>query len=178
MSLYYRVANVATQQRLWYNFDGTFTGLIHDKFSFCKNHDLPMPYDEELKGWLSATDRLGNLFHWFSLQDIKRLEEFGYKICIYETDKAKIYKNHWVISQYESILKGFIDVDDLLNPFGLEEVGAILQRVRDSCYQALDGSWEINDEGFELMAESCANISTLLGIKLGHYEKEEDGDED
>jgi hypothetical protein len=47
---FYRVANVTTNQGLWYNIDGEFTGLIHKKYSFCRSNVLPMPFDENLNG--------------------------------------------------------------------------------------------------------------------------------
>ena len=31
MKRFYRVSNVETQQGLWYNFNGEFTGLIHNE---------------------------------------------------------------------------------------------------------------------------------------------------
>lgn len=48
MQTFYRVCNNQSKQGLWYNFDGTFTGLIHDEFSFCQNATLRMDFDPEL----------------------------------------------------------------------------------------------------------------------------------
>ena len=53
--LYYRIAHEETQQGLWYDSKGNFTGLIHNEFNFCMNTNLPMPFDPDLVGWLSAT---------------------------------------------------------------------------------------------------------------------------
>ena len=64
--VFYRVANTETEQGLWYDFKGQFTGLIHSKFDFCMNTKLPMPFDPNIVGWLSATDTLEDLFNWFS----------------------------------------------------------------------------------------------------------------
>lgn len=97
--VFYRVGNITSEQGLWYDFKGNFTGLIHDKFNFCKNSKLPMPFDLNLVGWLSATDSLEDLYNWFSEQDIERLKEYGYKILIYEADEYKAYNNHWIIKQ-------------------------------------------------------------------------------
>ena len=72
--LYYRIAHEETQQGLWYDSKGNFTGLIHNEFNFCMNKNLPMPFDPDLVGWLSATDSLEDLFNWFSKEDIERLE--------------------------------------------------------------------------------------------------------
>lgn len=101
---FYRIANLETKQGLWYDTDGNFTGLIHTKFDFCKNKDLPMPFDENVIGWLSATDTLEDLFNWFTVQDIEKLQEYGYFITIYEATDYRFYHNHWVINQNTSLI--------------------------------------------------------------------------
>ncbi|MFA9239450.1 MAG: hypothetical protein ACEQSQ_06115 [Candidatus Paceibacteria bacterium] len=104
MKTFYRISNIETQQGLWYDYNGNFTGLIHDKFNFCKNSGLEMPFDEELVGYLSATDSLENLWNWFSVEDINKLEEHGYFIHVFKTDDYKWYDRfkHWVINQKNS----------------------------------------------------------------------------
>ena len=99
---YYRIPNAETGQGLWYDEKGNFTGLIHNEFDFCMNKDLPMPFDEDLVGWLSATDSLDDLFNWFSKDDIEKLEPFGWFITVYEAEKVKQYKNHLVICEKTS----------------------------------------------------------------------------
>ena len=37
-----------TLQGLWYDYSGNFTGFIHTKYKFCKNNELPMPFDEDV----------------------------------------------------------------------------------------------------------------------------------
>lgn len=71
--IYYRVANNETKDGLWYDQEGNFTGHIHNKFNFCKNKDLQMPFKQKLVGWLSATDTLEDLFNWFTEDDILKL---------------------------------------------------------------------------------------------------------
>lgn len=100
--IFYRVANLETNQGLWYDFNGKFTGLIHDKFSFCKNRDLEMPFDEDIVGWLSSTQTIAELLNWFTIEDITKLEEFGYRIVMYEATEYKFYNNHWLIKQDSS----------------------------------------------------------------------------
>jgi len=111
--VFYRVANDKTEQGLWYDFSGNFTGLIHDKFSFCTNRDLPMPYNPEIVGWLSATKTLEDLFFWFSKNDIAELEKYGFRIAVYESTNAKQYMNHWIIKQGESRIVKYIEVKDV-----------------------------------------------------------------
>lgn len=102
---YYRVANKDTNQGLWYDSEGNFTGLIHSEFNFCINTKLPMPFDQEIVGWLSATETLEELFNWFSVEDIEKLEKHGWFITVYTAEKVKQYKNHLVIYQKTSVLK-------------------------------------------------------------------------
>jgi hypothetical protein len=97
--IFYRVANIETNQGLWYDFEGNFTGLIHDKFNFCLNTDLPMPYDKDIVGWLSATDEIDSLWAWFPKEDIVKLEEHGYYISVFEATDYKFHNNHWIIKQ-------------------------------------------------------------------------------
>ena len=102
--IFYRVCNPETKQGLWYDYLGNFTGLIHNKFNFCLNSNLAMDYDEELVGWLSATDSLDNLYKWFTEEDILKLQEHGYYIHEFETEEWKFYDNfqHHIISQANS----------------------------------------------------------------------------
>jgi len=121
MKEYYRIAHKDTGQGLWYNSSGEFTGLIHNEFNFCMNTSLPMPFDKDLIGWLSATDSLEDLFNWFSKSDISELEKYGWFITVYESEKAKQYKNHLVICQETSVFKtrlymSNINSNDVCNP--------------------------------------------------------------
>ena len=106
MKQFVRVCNPETQQGLWYDFKGNFTGLIHNEFKFCKNHALAMDYDEELKGYLSAAVDMDQLYFWFSKEDILQLQEHGYFIHVYETDDYKFYERfqHYVINQQKAKL--------------------------------------------------------------------------
>ena len=111
--IFYRVGNLKTEQGLWYDFDGKFTGLIHDKFDFCENSELPMPFDPNVVGWLSSVDKLNDLFFWFTKDDIKQLEEHGYNIGVYEATEYKAHENHWVIKQDSSVFKINLPIESL-----------------------------------------------------------------
>jgi len=106
MKLFYRVCNTETEQGLWYDFSGKFTGLIHDSFNFCKNCELKMDFDEDLIGWLSATDSLESLYNWFSEEDILKLQKQNYFIHVYEVEDHRFYDKfqHFVIKQSTSKL--------------------------------------------------------------------------
>lgn len=43
--LFYRVGT-DTKEGLWYDKDGKFTGLIHDKFKWCFASALQMPFED------------------------------------------------------------------------------------------------------------------------------------
>ncbi len=103
---FYRVCNPESQQGLWYDFQGQFTGLIHNKFQFCQNHELRMDYDQEICGFLSAVESLEDLYQWFSVDDIKKLQEHGWAIHEYQADNYWFYERfqHPVICQKTSKL--------------------------------------------------------------------------
>ena len=65
-----------------------------------------MDFDEELVGYLSATDSLETLYNWFTKEDIIKLQEHGWFIHVYETDDYHFYDRfqHQVISQANSKL--------------------------------------------------------------------------
>lgn len=104
MTRFFRVCKPETAQGLWYDYNGEFTGLIHDEFSFCLNHELRMEFDPELVGWLSATDSLDSLYNWFTVEDIKQLQERGWYIHEYEVSSYRFYDRfqHYVICQETS----------------------------------------------------------------------------
>ena len=101
---FFRICSPETEQGLWYHFDGTFSGLIHNKFDFCKNTDLKMDFDPELVGWLSATKTLDELYNWFTVEDIQELQKHGWFVHEYETEVSKFYDRfqHFVICQHTS----------------------------------------------------------------------------
>ena len=57
-----------------------------------------------------------------------------------------------------------------------------LQLLRDSCLNALDGSWDIHapewQEGFESMANGVEALAKLLGLTLDDYDPNWNGDYD
>lgn len=119
MSLFYRICKPETGEGLWYDNKGEFTGLIHDTYDFCKASALPMPFDEELVGWLSATDTLEILYEWFSQEEIVRLQKFGYYVHAYQAVDTKFYApyQHMVISQKTSRIVQRIVLNE--GPFSL-----------------------------------------------------------
>ena len=72
-----------------------------------------MPFDEETVGYLSATDTLENLNHWFPNDDIKRLEKDGFCVMAYESDDYKFHNNHYLINQETSRIIGVFTIKEL-----------------------------------------------------------------
>lgn len=102
--LFYRLGNINTKQGLWYDIKGNFTGLINNKFDFCANNKLPMPFDPNIVGWLSATKTIDELYVWFPKKDIIKLEKYGFRIMLYAASEYKYHNTHWLINQKTSKL--------------------------------------------------------------------------
>jgi len=101
---FFRVGDISTGQGVWYDNKGHFTGLIHDKFSFCMNKDLKMPYDEKIIGYISVVDSLENLYNWFSKEDLELLKNYNYGILEYKATDYKRHDNHYIINAKTSKL--------------------------------------------------------------------------
>lgn len=114
MKKFYRVSNITTDQGLWYDRTGVFTGLIHNELNFCTNNKLPMPFDENVVGYLSATENLQDLFYWFTQEDISKLEKFGFFVSVYESDNYEFYNNHWLICEKTSVFKTRLYIEDIV----------------------------------------------------------------
>jgi hypothetical protein len=112
---FFRVCHKDTLQGLWYDYQGRFTGLIHDEFSFCENSDLKMDFDPDLVGWLSAVETIETLFNWFTKEDIKQLENKGWFIHEFETSTYRFYDKfqHILIDQNDSVVIRMINIDEL-----------------------------------------------------------------
>ena len=108
--IFYRVCHKDTLQGLWYDYKGLFTGYIHNEFDFCTHNKLEMDFDDEIVGWLSATDSLETLYQWFPPIDILRLQEHGYYIHKFEAADVKFYERfqHLIINQATSKPKEII----------------------------------------------------------------------
>lgn len=50
--VFYRVCHEHSLRGLWYDYQGGFTGIIHNEFNFCKNNEMKMDFDIELVGFL------------------------------------------------------------------------------------------------------------------------------
>lgn len=101
--IFYRVENPTTQNGLWYDIDGNFTGTIHQKeFDKLQNHKLPMPFNENIQGWLSCVEKLEEIDAWFNEEDMKILRHKGYMLSEYESSDFKKVDGHWIIKRDSS----------------------------------------------------------------------------
>lgn len=153
---YFRVCHKDTLQGVWYDYKGQFTGLIHDKFDFCMHNTLEIPYDPEIVGWISATNKLEHLFQWFPESDILKLQKYGYYIHEFEATDVKHYAvfNHEVIKQDTSKVKrihalreeGIEFTVDKTHP-NYNEIKLMIKKIK-SC----------NNKAYKLMAKIGANM--------------------
>lgn len=108
MRTFYRVNHYRTGQGLWYDFHGKFTGLIHDRFTFCASRHLPMEFDPSIVGWLSVTPTVEELEQWFPWSDQKELAKHGWYLHEYDVpdEHCRFYTphQHWLIKQGEEKL--------------------------------------------------------------------------
>lgn len=89
MPTLYRVENPFTKGGLWYNEEGRFTEFV--KSINYRNADLPMRWEEHMAGgWHSAVDVLDDLKTWFTIDDMKQLEDQGYGIYQFDVEDYRI----------------------------------------------------------------------------------------
>lgn len=123
MKTFFRIGNMYTQDGLWYNQDGEYTGLIHKDYEYCRSSKLPMKFDKDIVGYLSATETFSDLLNWFPISDIHQLEMKDFRVCIYQSDDYKQHNGHWLISKdsklvgkyllselYEEILRPYAEI--------------------------------------------------------------------
>lgn len=109
-NLFYRVHH-PKELGLWYNNKGEFTHEIGKLDLKCAN--LEMGFDDTCKdGFLSCTDSLDSLFQWFSRDELFKLKDNGYDICIFKSEESKFcekYK-HFLFKQQGSLLIAKINI--------------------------------------------------------------------
>lgn len=82
-AMLYRVGKRLGHDGLWYDSDGKQTGLIH-KLTEGNAGKLPMGVHPIFRSdgykWISTTDSIDMLKHWFSLKDMQELLQQDYQI--------------------------------------------------------------------------------------------------
>lgn len=101
--IFYRVENPKTQNGLWYDIEGNFTGIIHrDEFNMLQNHKLPMPFNKDIQGWLSCVEKIEEIEAWFNKDDMMILRPKGYVLSEYESTDFKKVDGHWIMKREAS----------------------------------------------------------------------------
>jgi hypothetical protein len=113
MAKLYRVENPISQQGLWYRTDGTFNPFIKT-LTNALARDLPMGFDPAFKveglDWISATDKLSDINHWFSPQDLKELEARGYSLFEFDVTRYRTVNGHAVFAKEHVMQTNRIDL--------------------------------------------------------------------
>lgn len=125
--LFYRVEGIDGHAGLWYDRDGTFTNRIKTIEPACINCDLPMPYDDQVLGYVSAVDDLADLYAWFSKEDLQAMLKYGFVLKIFESTDYKYYHNHWLIKIDSPVLYVTTSMESIKNNIQREEKIAELQ---------------------------------------------------
>lgn len=112
MRTFFRVGTLNKNEGLWYNGYGQFVGNIKTQYNFCKNSDLPMPYDPRVIKHISVVASLKDLYEWFPKEDIKKLKEHGYTVLMYETNQYFYKNNHWLINKDAKLINKDVKVYD------------------------------------------------------------------
>lgn len=108
--LFYRVHH-PEGKGLWYNENAIFTKEIGKLDIACA--DLEMDQNEECAGgFLSCTDSMDSLFDWFGRDELFRLRDAGYDICIFKAEKAKFHEKykHFLFQKEGSLLIAKINI--------------------------------------------------------------------
>ena len=103
--LFYRIGSIDSIG-LWYNKDGSYTGLIHNEFNWLNASKLEMPFDKELVNYISVADSLEHFYQWFNREEILKLQDLGFSIFEYSAIDWKFYSlyTHNVIHQESSLI--------------------------------------------------------------------------
>ena len=84
-----------------------------------------MDFDDEIVGWLSATDSLETLFHWFTVEDIKQLQKHGWFIHVFVAEDIKFYERfqHQIIKQDTPRLLKVLNIEEHLRDEKIKTLG-------------------------------------------------------
>lgn len=96
---------------LWYNEQGEFTNEISKLELQCAG--LEMNKNEECEGgFLSCTDSMESLLGWFGREELLKLKDKGYDICVFKADEYKFHDKykHFLFKQQGSLLIAHINI--------------------------------------------------------------------
>lgn len=96
---------------LWYNNNAEFTKEIGKLELGCA--DLETDQNEECAGgFLSCTDSMDSLFDWFGREELLKLKDNGYDICIFKSAEHKFHEKykHFLFKEEGSLLVAKINI--------------------------------------------------------------------
>lgn len=90
---------------LWYNAQGEFIKEISKHAIGCADLEMD-PNPDCAGGYLSCTESLDTLFDWFTKEEIQRLEEAGYRTCVFKSNDFKFHEKykHFLFKQEGALL--------------------------------------------------------------------------
>lgn len=162
----YRLEYKDNSNGLWYNGNGDwcFNEGIGQLDDTCQTKTLPMDYDwrykQDGKDWFSSCSDKEDLWHWYSIEDAKKLLENGFVFTRYLAIDYHEYEKETVFLKETSLSREIINIYDLFNEKDLAEASPYirlqiayedLKRDLDKCYgpimrkiliKASDRSWD------------------------------------
>jgi hypothetical protein len=105
----FRVAHKDNGSGMWYSPEGEEIRLV-DQLTNKRLADLPMApdprYNKQGKVWRCAAWSLAHLEHWFTLQDMLQLLDWGFEVYAYTAHDYVIEReNNQVLFTMESVTK-------------------------------------------------------------------------
>lgn len=96
---------------LWYNKNAEFTQEIAKLDLSCAG--LEMNHDDDCAGgFLSCTDSMDSLFDWFGREELFKLRDNGYNICIFKAEEHKFHEKykHFLFKERGSLLIATVNI--------------------------------------------------------------------
>lgn len=114
----YRVEHKDTKSGMWYNFDGSYNGIIN-KLTEGKSKQLPMVRDKnhnkDDKKWFSAVKSLDQLFEWFSELDLMELNNLGYELYEIKCNDYLVNSNEILFTRESVIYQNKLNLKIIKN---------------------------------------------------------------
>lgn len=116
----YRIENPNTMVGMWYTIDSQPSNYIYSIDGISK--DLPMPYEPEHYGqggkkWFSGCHEKELMFHWFSLDDVKRLAADGYLLYEFEASEYQVEEYQTIFTREGIVSQRVIPYSDIWHDY-------------------------------------------------------------
>lgn len=116
--LVFRVENPKSDQGLWYTTKAEFNPII-GKLGL-KAAELPMDKDPAVYAkdgiaWYSGCESLSDLYEWFSVSEMGKLREVGFKLMMYNSELVVPHYGHVIFSKQHLHGSQEVDLSLLIN---------------------------------------------------------------